>query len=153
MAHVCKKISLPTGGITRTMQQNLERLKGKQDKQDKSKVESGQSECLLMQEPIKPKLQRTESCSTVSDVESINENFEISPTRKPTEQSSSKRTSDVTEEELGGDRYDSESLYCSCMPITKREQRRREALWELFQSDLLFLTEHLMVLKVRVRQF
>ncbi|KAI2800404.1 prolactin receptor [Blomia tropicalis] len=32
-------------------------------------------------------------------------------------------------------------------PKLQRAESRRETLWELFQSDLLFLTEHLMVLK------
>lgn len=190
--HVCKKISLPCGGIiTRTMQQNLEKLQ--KLRQEAGGSAGGEKQSATGELPAfslasglfsslpegsKPRLQRTESASTVSDVESINEHVfnETSPTstrRKPTEApelshataigagggggggahsaaSKSPRGSEshVTEEELGGDRYvDSDSYCCSCMHITKREQRRREALWELFQSDLLFLTEHLMVLK------
>lgn len=159
------------------MQQNLEKLKLTATKQvDKASNEKANETAAafstasglfprdLPEEGAfsgKPRLQRTESASTVSDVESINENFESSPPRQKGYSeapelspipiiSKSPRGSDshATEEEPGGDRYvDSDSYCCSCMHITKREQRRREALWELFQSDLLFLTEHLMVLK------
>ena len=144
--HVCKKISLPCGGITRAMQQNLERFKAKQDKAKPD----GQTD-FMSQNDSKPKLQRTESASTVSDVESINENFEVPLTTKPDDNvkhlKQANELNPGTEEELGGDKYESDSFCCSCMQVPKREQRRREALWELFQSDLLFLTEHLMVLK------
>jgi len=35
----------------------------------------------------------------------------------------------------------------SSFAITRSEQKRREALWDLFQSESVFLYDHLMVLK------
>ena len=31
--------------------------------------------------------------------------------------------------------------------LSEREKKRREVVWELFQSECVFLTDHLMVLK------
>ena len=33
------------------------------------------------------------------------------------------------------------------LALTEMERRRREAVWELFKSELVFLLDHLMVLK------
>lgn len=115
------------------MQQNLERIKAKHDK-----TKTAESTVVDNQGP-NDVLRRTESCGTVSDVESIADNYVTSPTKRDNHNS--------LEEEMSGDRYESDNFSCNCAQISKRELRRRETLWELFQSDLLFLTEHLMVLK------
>lgn len=151
--HVCKKISLPAGGLARALQPStLERPKASRIERMKSMA--GAHHHSVASDPIKPKLQRTESCSTVSDVDSINEHIESLPG------SSKKTTTDTDDgrapmarsnsqlaEEQSGDRYDTSDTCCNCSHLSKKEQRRREALWELFQSDLFFLTDHLMVLK------
>lgn len=122
------------------MQQNLERLKpGGSRHESRRALMDPRLEATI--EGVRPKLQRAESCSTVSDVESIMENF-VEPPKKGDEEPAAPIN--------GGphsSRLDSDSFCCDCFQTSKREQRRREALWELFQSDLLFLTEHLMVLK------
>lgn len=154
--HICKKISLPAGGLTRSLQPStLERPKASRVERMKSMAGGQQHHPQLhhsiASDPIKPKLQRTESCSTVSDVESINEHIESVAVSKKNETddgrvSMARANSQLTEEQ-SGDRYDTSDTCCSCSHVSKKEQRRREALWELFQSDLFFLTDHLMVLK------
>lgn len=104
----CKKISLPSGGLTKT---HLERLRAERAERDR------------------PVLRRAESCSTVCDADSL---ADSGPEQRH-------------EEGLSTDLYESDSF--DPLGPSKRELRRRETLWELFQSDLLFLTEHLMVLK------
>ena len=121
-----KKISLPTGGIARTMAVNLERLRPKHSVQQAPNF-------LDVNGGYRSKsLQRAESCNTVSDVESINEQLDTFREAPPT----------CVDDGLI-------SLCANTVSSTssRRESRRREALWELFQSDLCFLTEHLMVLK------
>ena len=136
------------------MQLNMERIRSKNHEARNSFdsiVIEGERET-----NVKPKLQRAESYSTVSDVESINDNFEIDQrslnksvdipgTETMIQQQQRQQSSQL--EEQSGDQYLDENCCCTCVPTSKREQRRRETLWELFQSDLLFLTEHLMVLK------
>ena len=38
---------------------------------------------------------------------------------------------------------DADNQYC----LTDKETRRREAVWELFHSEVVYLTAHLLVLK------
>nr|XP_027195663.1 uncharacterized protein LOC113790227 [Dermatophagoides pteronyssinus] len=114
--------------------------------------------------------QRTDSVSTEQEVESIVD-FEIAdnPTTtavvdqqhqqqnlEPLQPSSNSKTQQPinsgftmnSNDIYGPGPAPEPSQFCrDCFQQFKREKRRREALWELFQSELLFLVDHLMVLK------
>ena len=42
---------------------------------------------------------------------------------------------------------DPSSRYMRTDPIKRNEEKRREAVWDLFQSETAFLLDHLMVMK------